>query len=157
MLANAKVWCSKCEGYEHYNYQCPSECQHIRTVSNNDVDNSKVIEDVHVPIKIASIIKDITVDFGTEIFDEIHVSFDSIGDDVNEIVESNIPVVPKKSFEFPYAEISFMAIPTESYPNESSEFLSMIQQMVSSVSFFTDHLEFIPESILSLAEFEVSH
>jgi len=91
MLANAKVWCSKCEGYEHYNYQCPSECQHIRTVSNNDVDNSKVIEDVHVPIKIASIIKDITVDFGTEIFDEIHVSFDSIGDDVNEIVESNIP------------------------------------------------------------------
>jgi len=33
----------------------------------------------------------------------------------------------------------------------------MIQQMVFSVSFFTGHLNFIPESNLSLAEFNVCH
>jgi len=38
--------------------------------------------------------------------DEIHVSSNSIGEDVNEIVESNIPALPRKSFEFSYAEYS---------------------------------------------------
>ena len=32
-LVNAKTRCSKCEGYGHYDYQCPSECQDVRTVS----------------------------------------------------------------------------------------------------------------------------
>ena len=123
-IVNVKVRCSKCEGYEHYDYQCPSECQHIRTVSSNDVDDSKVVEDVHVPSKVANIIKDITVDFGTPIFDEIHVSSVSTSDDMNEIVESNnIPAVPRKSFEFSCDEYSFMVIPTESYPSESPELL----------------------------------
>ena len=31
-LINAKVKCSKCKGYGHSNYQCPSESQHVRTV-----------------------------------------------------------------------------------------------------------------------------
>jgi len=96
-------------------------------VSSNDVDDSKVVEDIHVPPKTASIIKNITVDFGTLIFNEIHVSSDSISDDVNEIVESNIPIVPRKSLEFPYAEYSFMVIFIESYPSELPEFLAMIQ------------------------------
>jgi len=37
---------------------------------------------------------------------------------VNEIVESNIPAVPRKSFEFPCVEYSFMIVPTESYSSE---------------------------------------
>jgi len=102
--------------------------QHVRTVLGNDVD-SKVVEDIHVPLKTASIIKDITIDCGTSIFVEIHVSSNSIGDDVNEIVESNILAVLRKLFEFPCAEYSFMVVPTELYSSEPLEFLAMIQHM----------------------------
>jgi len=49
-IVNTKARCSQCEG--HYDYQCPSECQHVRTVSSNNVDDSKVVEDVHVPPKM---------------------------------------------------------------------------------------------------------
>ena len=75
-LVNAKIRCSKCEGYTHYDYQRSSECQHVRTVSSNDVDDSKVIEDVHILPKTASIIEDISVDSDTPIIDEIYVSSD---------------------------------------------------------------------------------
>jgi len=44
-LVNAKARCSKCEGYGHYDYQCTSESQHVRTVPS-DVDDLKVVEDV---------------------------------------------------------------------------------------------------------------
>jgi len=64
-LINAKARCSKCEGYGHYDYQCPSESQQVRIVPSNDVDDLKVVEDVHISPKTASIIKDMTVDFGT--------------------------------------------------------------------------------------------
>jgi len=59
MLVNVKAQCSKCEGHGHYNYQCPSESQHVKIVPNDEVDYSKVVEDVHVPTKTASIIEDI--------------------------------------------------------------------------------------------------
>jgi len=42
------------------------------------------------------------------IFDEAHASFDSTSNDVNEIVESNIPAVPSKSIKFPCPEYTFM-------------------------------------------------
>ena len=35
-LVNVKVRCSKCEGYEHYDYQCPSKSQHVSIVSSDD-------------------------------------------------------------------------------------------------------------------------
>ena len=151
-LVNTKARCSKCEGYENYDYQYPSKSQDVRTMPNNDVDESKVVEDIHVPPKTASIIKDKTVDFSTPIFDEIHVASDSTGDDVNEI-----PAVSGKSFEFPCVEYNFMIVPIESYSSEPPEFLAMIQQMISSASFFTNRLEFISESNLLLAEFEACH
>jgi len=67
MLVNAKARCSKCERYEHYDYQCPSESQHVRTMPSEDVDESKIVEDVHVPTKIASIIEDISVGFDIQL------------------------------------------------------------------------------------------
>jgi len=51
MLINVKTRYFKCEGYGQYDYQCPSESQHVRIVSSDDVDDSKVIEDVYVPSK----------------------------------------------------------------------------------------------------------
>ena len=68
-LVNAKTRCSNCEEYGHYDYQCLSECKHVRTVSSNDVDNLKVVKDVHVPLKTDSIIEDIAVGFNTSIID----------------------------------------------------------------------------------------
>jgi len=56
-IVNIKARCYKCEGYEHYDYHCPSESQHVRIVPGNDVDDLKVVEDVHVPPKTTSIIK----------------------------------------------------------------------------------------------------
>jgi len=36
-LVNTQVRCSKCEGYGYYDYQYPSESQHIRTVPSDDL------------------------------------------------------------------------------------------------------------------------
>jgi len=38
----------KCKGYGHYNYQCPSESRHVNIVPSDNVDDLKVVEDVHV-------------------------------------------------------------------------------------------------------------
>ena len=70
---------------------CPSKSQYVRTVPSDDVDDSKIVEDVHVLSKTASIIEDISVGSGTPIIDEVHMSFDSTSNDVDEIVKVNIP------------------------------------------------------------------
>jgi len=48
-LVNVKTCCSKCERYRHYDYQYPSKSRHISIVPSDDVDDSKVVENVHVP------------------------------------------------------------------------------------------------------------
>jgi len=63
-------------------------------VPSDNIDDSKVVEDVNILPEITSIIEDTLVDSGTSINDEIHVSFDSTSDEVDEIVESNISTVP---------------------------------------------------------------
>ena len=52
------------EGYEHehYDYQCPSESLHVRIVSSDNVDDSKVIEDLNILSEVISIVKDTIVD-----------------------------------------------------------------------------------------------
>ena len=134
-LVNAKVRCSKCKGYGHYDYQCPSESQHVRTVPTAEVDDSKVVEDVQVSPETVNIIEDIAVNSVTQIIDEIHMSSDSVNDDVDEIVETNIFTVPSQSFESPCVEPSFMVIPINSSFRESHEFLIKVQQMVSNTFF----------------------
>jgi len=59
-LANVKSRYSKCEEYGHYDYQCLSKSQHVSIVPSDDVNDSKVVEDVHVPSKTTSIIEDIS-------------------------------------------------------------------------------------------------
>jgi len=58
-------------------------------VSSDDVDDSKVVEDVHIPSKTASIIEDISVGFDTPIIDEGHASYEGTSEVVNVIVESS--------------------------------------------------------------------
>jgi len=120
-LVNANTWCSKCEGYEQYDYQYPSKSQHVRTVLSDEVNDSKVVEDFYVSSKTVNIIKNISVGSDTPIIDNIHVS-DSTSNDVNEIVEPNVPAMPSKSFKFPCVEYNFTIVPIESYSSESLEF-----------------------------------
>ena len=51
---------------------------------------------------------------------------DSASDDVDEIVESNTPTVPSKSFESRCAEYNLMLVPIGSSFSESPEFLVKI-------------------------------
>ena len=66
----------------------------------DNVDDSKVLEGVYILPEITSNVEDTLVDSSTPIIDKVHVFFDSITDDIDVIVESNIPAVPSKSFEF---------------------------------------------------------
>jgi len=72
-----KAWdqCFKCEGYEHYDYQCPLVSQHVRIVPSDNVDNSKV--DVSILPEITCIVEDILIDSCTPIVDEVYISSDS--------------------------------------------------------------------------------
>ena len=115
-LVNAKIKCSKCKGYGHYNYQCPSENQHVRTVPTDEVDDSKAVKDDQVSSQTINIIEDIAVDS------------DSANDDVDKTVEPNVPTAPNQSFESPCVEPSFMVIPINSSFRESPEFLAKVQQ-----------------------------
>ena len=53
------------KGYGHYHYQCRSKSQHVSIVLNDDVDDSKLVENVHVPFK-TSIIEDVLVGSDTD-------------------------------------------------------------------------------------------
>jgi len=111
-----------------------------------DVDDSKVVENVHVFSKTASIVEDITINSDTPIIDEIRTSSGSVTDDVNEIVEPNTITLPSKPFESLCVEYSFMVVSIDSSFRELPEFFVMIQQIVSSVSSFSGCLEFVFES-----------
>jgi len=123
----------------------PLEESYARIVSTDEVDDSKVVEDVQFPPKTVNIIEDITVDSDKLFIDEIHMFSDSANDDVDEIVEPNTPTVPSQSFESPCAEYSFMVVPINLSFWESPEFLFKVQQMVSNTSFL-GYLEFMSES-----------
>jgi len=78
-------------------------------MSSDEVDVSKVIEEVHVPSNIVSIIEDTTVGADTLVINEIHMS-DSASDDVNEIVEST-------TLHLPVAYIDDITRPVAIYNN----------------------------------------
>jgi len=66
--------------------------RHVSIVPSYDVDYLKVVEDVHVPFKITSIIEDVSVDSDTPIIVEIHASYEGTSKVVDVIVESGIPL-----------------------------------------------------------------
>jgi len=92
-LANAKAWCSKCEGYEHYDYQCSSKSRRVSIVPSDDVEDSNVVEDVRGLSKTTSIIEDVIVGFDAPIIDEGHASYKGTSEVVDATVESGTPTV----------------------------------------------------------------
>jgi len=91
-LVFVKARCSKCEGYWHYDYQCPSNSWHVSIVLSDDVAESKVVEDVLVPFETTSIIEDISVGSDTPILDESHASYGGTSEIEDVIVETGTPL-----------------------------------------------------------------
>ena len=59
---------------------------------SDNVDESKVVENVNILPKITRIVKDALVDSGTPIIDKIYMFSDRINDDVDKMIESDVPV-----------------------------------------------------------------
>jgi len=68
-IVSAKAWeqCFKYERYGHFDYQCPSESRYVNFVPSDDVDDSKVVDDVHVHSEISSVVKDLLVNLGNRL------------------------------------------------------------------------------------------
>ena len=62
-------------------------------MSSDEIDVSRVIEEVHIPSNTVSIIENTAVGADTLVIDEIHM-FDSASDDGHEIVESPTLYLP---------------------------------------------------------------
>ena len=60
---------------------------------SDDVDNSKVVEDIHVLSKTTSIIENISVGSDISILDEGHTSYEGTSEIVDAIVESDTPLI----------------------------------------------------------------
>jgi len=73
------IKCSNCEEFEHYNYQCPSKSQHTDNAQIDDIDNSKIVEDVHILSEATSDVDEL-VKASIPTFEEIHVHEENITD-----------------------------------------------------------------------------
>ena len=91
-LVNAKARCSKCEGYGHYDYQYPSKSRHVSIVPSDDVDDLKVVENVHIPSKTTSLIKNISVGSDPPTLDKGHASYESTSEVMDVKGESGTPL-----------------------------------------------------------------
>ena len=85
------IKCSKCGEFEHYDYQYPSKSQHTDNVQINDIDNSRIVEDVHIPSEVASDVDDL-VKSSILILDETRIHEESISDIQDALVEFNTPM-----------------------------------------------------------------
>jgi len=61
----------------------------LNIVPIDDVDDSRVVEDIYIPFEITSVVEDTLVDFSTPILDKIHVSSMRTNDVVDILVESS--------------------------------------------------------------------
>jgi len=52
------IKCSKCGEVRHYDRQYHSKSKHIDNVQIDDIDNSRIVENVHIPSKITSDVVD---------------------------------------------------------------------------------------------------
>jgi len=79
---------SKCREFGHYDSQCPSKSQYIDNVQIDDIDNSRFIEEDHIPSEINSDVVDELVKSTTSTLDETRVH-ESISDVQVALVESS--------------------------------------------------------------------
>ena len=83
-ISKAKEHCSKC--------QCPWKSRHVDIMPSDNVDHSRVGENVCVPSEITSIFEKTLVNFSTPILDEVQVSSEGTIDVADVLVESSTPI-----------------------------------------------------------------
>ena len=59
---------------------------------SDDVDDSRVVEDVYVPFKLTSVVEDTLVYSSTPILNKVHVSSEGTSDVVDALMESSTPI-----------------------------------------------------------------
>jgi len=117
-------------------------------VPSDDVDNSKVVKDVHshseIPnSEISSVVEDPLVNPATPIIDESHVSSAGTSDVVKVLVDSSTPIPDEAYVHEDNQESqetkseSIVATPSVSSFTKSLKFLDMVYQVSSSASSFS--------------------
>ena len=138
--------------------------RHVNILPNDDVDNSKivenvnvpsentsVIEDVYVPSKISGVIEDPLVNLSAPISDKSHVSSADISNNVDVLVESITHIIDETYIYEDDQEIqetkieSTIVTSSMSSSSESLEFLALLHQVSSGVFSFSGCLKFFPE------------
>ena len=66
------IKCFKCEEFKHYDYQCLSKSHHADNEQIDDIDNLRIVKDVHIPYEITSDVDEL-VTSSTHVLDETHV------------------------------------------------------------------------------------
>ena len=124
---------------------------------SDDVDDSKVVEDVHVYSESFSTIQDTSIDPCPPILNEILMSSTGTSDIVDALVDSNTLIpneiyIHEKNQESQEIEIeSIIATPSMSSFNELLEFLAMLHQISPGVSSFSGCLKFSPKFLQILS------
>jgi len=125
-------------------------------VPNDNVDDSKVVEDVYVSPEAILTLQWLSPVLPT--LDEVHKFSEGTNDDVDVRVESSTPILTDvhahnndtdDSGREPRVE-STMTTLNYLLSNQSLEFLSMIHQVVFGFSSFSKCLEMFPESSIPL-------
>jgi len=84
------IKCTKCGEFKHYDYQRPSVSQHTDNMQIDDIDNSRIIEDVHITSEVTSGVDEL-VKTSTPTLDETHIHKENINDIQDVQVESSTP------------------------------------------------------------------
>jgi len=110
----------------------------------DDIDNSRIVEYVHIPSEVTSNVVDELLKSSTPTFD-IHVPEESINDVQDALVESStLSHSVRCSLSTPTIEekIEHKMVTTSVDTNESLGFLLIVCQVISSVCSFSNCLEF---------------
>jgi len=117
-------------------------------VPSDNIDDSKVIKDVHFHFEISSVMEHAPIDSCLPILNEIHVSSASTIDIVDAFGDTSTPTpdetyIHEENQESQETEIeSIITTPSMSSSSESLEFLAMLYQVSSAISSFNRCLEF---------------
>ena len=107
----------------------------------SDVDDLKVVEDVHVHSEISSFVEDPLANLDTLFIDESHVSSAGTSDVVDVLVNFSTPIpdeiyIHEKNQEGQATEVEF--IPIVFSFSQSLEFLVIVHQVSSSIFLLVD-------------------
>ena len=147
----------------------PSKSLHIDIVRIDDINDSRIVEGVHILSEVTSDVVDELIKFSTPTLNEIYVHEESVSDVHDVLVESSTPshnVRCSLSTSIIEEEIEHAIVTISVDASEYLEFFPIVCQVTPSVSSFNDCLEFFseffqtsvgPNNVILLEVFDVRH